>query len=93
MKPMGQFEVILLEDLDRLPPGFASDNQDILQEIAYLQNEIEEAYEWIKGETRTCIVGSENRARHYKTIKYCDQDIEWQLGVLNERRKECINWD
>ena len=45
MKPMGQFEVILLEDLDRLPPGFASDNQDILQEIAYLQNEIEEAYE------------------------------------------------
>ena len=89
---MNRYERITLDNLTRLPEDFAVNNRDILQEIDLLQAEIKEAHEWIKAETRTCIVGAENRNQHYKTIKYNLQDIEWQLNILNERRKECVNW-
>ena len=89
---MNRYERITLDNLTSLPEDFAVNNRDILQEIDLLQTEIREAHEWINAETRTCIVGAENRTHHYKTIKYNLQDIEWALSRLNERRKECVNW-
>ena len=85
---MNRYEKITLDNLNRLPEDFAVKNRDILQEINQLQADIRDAREWISAETRTCIVGAENRTHHYNTIKYNLLDIEWALKTLNERRNE-----